>query len=320
MRTIPNFVDTEQIRPGDRMTRYRQELGIGDEPVVLYAGNVGFSQSLDLLVAAARQLPDVTFLINGDGSMRARPGGAVRPASRNVRFGGFVPADRLGELLATGDLHVVPLRRGLAQVSVPSKTYSILAAGRPVLAAIDAGTTIPRLLAESGAGVSVAPDDPEQFTAAVAELVADGRAPRGDGRGGTAMGGVGGVPGGGGAATYEALIGELGGAPVAFRPRGSIILVDQEGRSPRPEGQGPARPLPGRHAVPPGRGHRPGRRAWVWSSTPGRRDPRTWRRSPPITGTAPTGSSSAATRRTSRSPATSRRSTPPATWSAPRPT
>ena len=77
------------------------------------------------------------------------------------------------ELLATGDLHVVPLRRGLAHVSVPSKTYSILAAGRPVLAAIDAGTTIPRILEESGAGVSVAPDDPEQFTAAIADLVAD---------------------------------------------------------------------------------------------------------------------------------------------------
>jgi colanic acid biosynthesis glycosyl transferase WcaI len=174
VRMIPNFVDTGQIRPGDRMTRYRAELGIGEEPVVLYAGNVGFSQSLDLVIAAARQLPDVTFVVNGEGSQRgdleARAAGLA-----NVRFGRFVPADRLGELLATGDLHVVPLRRGLAQVSVPSKTYSILAAGRPVLAAIDAGTTIPRLLAESGAGVSVAPDDPQQFTAAVADLVADGR-------------------------------------------------------------------------------------------------------------------------------------------------
>ena len=43
--------------PADRMTPYRAELGIGDEPVVLYAGNVGFSQSLDLLLAAARALP-----------------------------------------------------------------------------------------------------------------------------------------------------------------------------------------------------------------------------------------------------------------------
>ena len=69
--TIPNFVDTDEVRPGDRMTPYRAELGIGDEPVVLYAGNVGFSQSLDLLVETARRCPDVTVLINGDGAARA---------------------------------------------------------------------------------------------------------------------------------------------------------------------------------------------------------------------------------------------------------
>jgi putative colanic acid biosynthesis glycosyltransferase WcaI len=209
VRMIPNFVDTGQIRPGDRMTRYRAELGIGEEPVVLYAGNVGFSQSLDLVVAAARQLPDVTFVVNGEGSQRgdleARAAGLA-----NVRFGRSVPADRLGELLATGDLHVVPLRRGLAQVSVPSKTYSILAAGRPVLAAIDAGTTIPRLLAESGAGVSVAPDDPQQFTAAVADLVADGRRLAAMGEAGRRWVESAATPAVV-AGAYETLIGELGG-------------------------------------------------------------------------------------------------------------
>ena len=60
-----------------------------------------------------------------------------------MRFAGYVPEERLPELLATGDVHAVPLRRGLAAVSVPSKTYSILAAGRPVVAAIDPGTEIP---------------------------------------------------------------------------------------------------------------------------------------------------------------------------------
>jgi colanic acid biosynthesis glycosyl transferase WcaI len=172
VRTIPNFVDTAEIRPRDRLTPYRTELGIGAEPVVLYAGNVGFSQSFDLILAAARALPGVTFLINGDGAMRAELQAAAAGLA-NVRFGDFVAPDRLGELLATGDLHVVPLRRGLAKVSVPSKTYSILAAGRPVLAAIDEGTAIPRLLVESGGGVSVAPDDPERFTSAVADLVGD---------------------------------------------------------------------------------------------------------------------------------------------------
>jgi colanic acid biosynthesis glycosyl transferase WcaI len=172
VHTIVNFVDTDVIGPADRMTPYRAELGIGDEPVVLYAGNLGFSQSLDLMLEAARRLPEVTFLINGEGARRDELVAAATGLA-NVRFGRFVPDDRLGELLATGDVHVVPLRAGLASVSVPSKTYSILAAGRPIVAAIDADTEIPRLLAESGAGVVVAPDDPDAFATAVADLVAD---------------------------------------------------------------------------------------------------------------------------------------------------
>ena len=103
----------------------------------------------------------MTVLINGDGSAREE---LERRAAGlpNIRFAGYVPEERLPELLATGDVHAVPLRRGLGRVSVPSKTYSILAAGRPVVAAIDAGTEVPRILAASGAGIAVPPDDPDR--------------------------------------------------------------------------------------------------------------------------------------------------------------
>ncbi|MCB0965975.1 MAG: glycosyltransferase family 4 protein [Ilumatobacter sp.] len=172
VHVIPNFVDTERIAPGDRMTAYRAELGFDDRPVVLYAGNVGFSQSLDLVVEAARRCPGLGFVVNGDGAARAE---LERRAADvpNLRFAGYQPIERLGEVLATGDIHVVPLRTGLGDVSVPSKTYSSLAAGRPVVASIDAGTEIPRLLEAAGAGLSVPPDDPDAFTAAIRELADD---------------------------------------------------------------------------------------------------------------------------------------------------
>ena len=120
VHVIPNFVDTSRITPGDRLTPYRRELGIGEEPVLLYAGNVGYSQSVELLLAVARARPDVTVLVNGEGVARAalEEQAAGLP---NVRFAGYVPEDRLPELLATGDVHAVPLRRGLAAVSVPSR-------------------------------------------------------------------------------------------------------------------------------------------------------------------------------------------------------
>lgn len=172
VRVIPNFVDVELIRPLDRMTEYRRELGIGDEPVVMYAGNVGFSQSIGLLIGAARELPDVTFVINGDGAARATLE-AEAAGLVNVRFAGYQPRERLAEVLATADLHTVPLHAGLGNVSVPSKTYSILAAGRPVLAAVDAGTEVPRMIAAAGAGLAVPPDDGVAFVTGLRRLLAD---------------------------------------------------------------------------------------------------------------------------------------------------
>ncbi len=170
VHVIPNFVDVERITPMDRMTAYRRDLGIGAEQVVMYAGNVGYSQSLGMLVHAARELPDITFVINGDGAARADLEHEALGLG-NVHFSGYQPRERVAEVLASADLHVVPLRTGLGAVSVPSKTYSILAAGRPVVAAIDDGTEVTRILAASGAGISVPPDDPEAFTRAIETML-----------------------------------------------------------------------------------------------------------------------------------------------------
>jgi len=169
---IPNFVDTQTIQPCDRMTAYRSELGIGSEPVVMYAGNVGMSQSLDLVVEAARRMPEVTFVINGDGSARKMLEDLAQGVA-NLRFGSYQPIERLSEVLGTGDIQVVPLRAGLGRVSVPSKTYSILASGRPVVAAIDPGTEVPRIIEASGAGIAVDPDRIEPFVAALRTLLDD---------------------------------------------------------------------------------------------------------------------------------------------------
>ncbi len=175
VHVIPNFVDSDRITPRDRMTPYRTELRIGTEPVVMYAGNVGYSQSLTMMLHAARELPEVTFVINGDGAARSELERDAVGLS-NIRFSGYQPAERVPEVLATADIHVVPLRAGLGAVSVPSKTYSILAAGRPVVAAIDAGTEVTRILELSGAGVSVAPDEPIAFTEALRAMVNSGSA------------------------------------------------------------------------------------------------------------------------------------------------
>ncbi len=169
---IANFVDTDVITPGDRMTAYRTEFGIDDGFVAMYAGNIGFSQSLDLVLGLARQRPDITVVINGEGSAKSSIE-AEAANLPNVRIAGYQPMARLSEVLASADVHLVPLRTGLGDVSVPSKTYSILAAARPVIASIDPDSAVDRLLAASGGGITVPPDDLDALVAAVDEVRSD---------------------------------------------------------------------------------------------------------------------------------------------------
>jgi colanic acid biosynthesis glycosyl transferase WcaI len=176
VRVIPNFVDTNAIRPAARENSYREQYGLIGKKVVMYAGNVGFSQSLNLVLDAARSFevsrPNVVFVINGGGS--ARPDLERDAASLpNVRFIDMQPIERLPEVLAAGDIHVVPLRAGLAWSSVPSKLYSILAAGRPIVASVDSGTEVERTLERAGSGISVPPDDARAFAVALGELIDD---------------------------------------------------------------------------------------------------------------------------------------------------
>ena len=171
IEVITNFVDTDLITPGPSDNDYRREHDLTGI-VAMYAGNVGFSQSLDTVVEAARRLPDITFVINGDGAARER---LEREAAElaNLMLIGYQPVERLPEVLAAADIHLVPLRAGLGSVSVPSKTYTALAAARPVIAAVDPGTAIAQLIADAGCGIAVAPDDADALVAAIAELAAD---------------------------------------------------------------------------------------------------------------------------------------------------
>jgi len=173
VRVIPNFVDTDRITVGDRRTAYREELGIGDQTVVMYAGNLGYSQSVELMIAAARRFADrddVVFVVNGSGSARAALV-AAGAGLDNLIFVGLQPRERLAEVLATGDVHTVLLKSGLARSSVPSKMYSILAAGRTLLASVDPGTEVERTVLAAGAGRCVPPEDEDAFCDALAELL-----------------------------------------------------------------------------------------------------------------------------------------------------
>ena len=130
----------------------------------MHSGNVGLSQDLDTVVAAAdllRHEPDVLFAIVGEGASKASLQADVDARGlTNVVFLPFQDREDLSESLGAADVHLVGLRRGLAGAIVPSKVYGILAAGKPFLAAVEPGAE-PALIAEEyGCGMRVDPGDP----------------------------------------------------------------------------------------------------------------------------------------------------------------
>ena len=139
----------------------------------MYCGNVGYSQSIELMADAAREmtdLDDVVFVVNGGGSAI----GEVRRRAEgldNFRIIPYQPVTRVPEVLAAADVHVIPLRQGLAWSSVPSKLYKILAVERPVVASVDEGTEVGRVVVDAGAGRSVPPDTTGPFVSALRELL-----------------------------------------------------------------------------------------------------------------------------------------------------
>ena len=150
------------------------EIRCGFPFVVLHAGNLGFYGAWGTLLKAAEMLrnENTGLVFVGDGANRASVAAAAAGAP-NVRFLPFRPVEQVPHVMMAGDLHVVTVRRGLEGVVVPSKLYSTLAAGRPVLAVAPKESDAARIVVESGCGVAADPDDPAAVAAAIRRLRAD---------------------------------------------------------------------------------------------------------------------------------------------------
>ncbi len=147
---------TESVRKGFAFT-------------VMHAGNVGFAGAWQTLLAAARLAgPDVGFVFVGAGAQRA----ALQQQSAvqdNVHWLDPCPPDDVAELMNAGDLQVVTVRRGLEGLVVPSKLYSILGTGRPVLVLAAESSDAARIVREAECGWVADPDDPASIALALTQ-------------------------------------------------------------------------------------------------------------------------------------------------------
>jgi colanic acid biosynthesis glycosyl transferase WcaI len=177
MALVYDWVDTDLIRPLPRENDFAQVCDLKDRFVVLYAGNIGLSQGLENVLAAAEELaeqPDIHFLFVGDGPGREELiAQAQSHRLRNVQFVPFQPRDRLPEVLGSADVSLVILRKRIGTGSLPSKTFSILASGRPIIASIDQQSETWDLIQKAQAGLCIEPENPQALVKAILILKND---------------------------------------------------------------------------------------------------------------------------------------------------
>jgi colanic acid biosynthesis glycosyl transferase WcaI len=173
---VPNWVDTEFLKPLPKNNPIAQRLGFHNKFTVMYSGTISLSSYVTLkkVIEAAARLkdePDFLLAIIGEGLKKPDLVDKAKSlALDNVKFLPFQPYEHLPGLLTSADVLLVPLDRTKTQLSVPSKLYNYMSAGRAVMGLTDDQSEVARILDESGGGLNVDPDDVERMKNAFLKL------------------------------------------------------------------------------------------------------------------------------------------------------
>lgn len=170
---IPNGVDPEMFDLSDSGEEFREEHDLLSSFNVMYAGAHGMSNDLEVLVSAARLTapdPHIMYLLIGDGKEKAHLQDLSRSwGLNNILFLPPVAKEQMSRVMAAADLCVAILKPiEMYKTTYPNKVFDYLAAGKPVLCAIDG--VIREVIEKAGAGVFVKPGDPTSLSEQIIQL------------------------------------------------------------------------------------------------------------------------------------------------------
>lgn len=164
IKCIPNWADIERIKPTNKQNNILlQELGLGDRFIVLYAGNIGRTHGIEDIVEAAAQLesnPEIYFIIIGEGAKKTWLEQQVKTQKlKNISILPFRPPGEQNISLNAADVGIIAFVPGMAGISVPSRMYNQMAAGKPIIAVADDWSELARVVQEEEIGWVVSPGD-----------------------------------------------------------------------------------------------------------------------------------------------------------------
>ncbi len=175
---IHNWADGSKVMPlVDAANPFVAEHHLEGKFVVLFSGNFGNVNEFSTVLEAAnllRERQDMLFLFIGEGAKReAIKTFAVTHQLENIKLLPYQPREMLPYSLAAGSIHLVTLAAGLAGLSVPSKLYGSLAAGKPVLFVGDLRSATARIISDNECGATIASGASEELAAIIVKLADD---------------------------------------------------------------------------------------------------------------------------------------------------
>ena len=176
---IPNWAETEIVYPTDKQdSSLLKRLNLVDKFVVLYAGNMGRTHDLQILLDAAEILadikPQIHFLMIGAGVQKQEVEARVQAQQLpNVTVLSYLPHSEKNVTLNSCDVGIISFLPGMAGVSVPSRMYNQMAAGKPLIAIADNESELAKVIQEEGIGWLVSPQDEDQLVKLLTQIVND---------------------------------------------------------------------------------------------------------------------------------------------------
>jgi len=171
---IPNWADLESIHPTPRdENAMLSDLGIANKFVFMYAGNIGHPTDVESIIECADRLRDLDlhFVFIGSGAKSTWLSDQVkRRRLENVSVLGQRPRNEQIVFLNACDVGLVSLVKNMWGTAMPSRTYNILAAGKPILALTDDGSELARVIEEECVGWYTRPGDVDELHAKMLEI------------------------------------------------------------------------------------------------------------------------------------------------------
>ena len=172
---VPNWIDTDRVRPVKEGNGFRKRHGLNDQFVVMYSGKLGLCQQLEDVLAAAdllRERADIRFLLVGDGALKAKlEQQARRLKLPNLQFLPYVAKEELAESLSAADVHLVPLDPRVAEYLMPCNFYGVLASGTPLIAVAPVQCELSQLTREYRLGAVAPPGEPAVLADVIRRIV-----------------------------------------------------------------------------------------------------------------------------------------------------